>query len=60
MGQIKAFTNVRAIDSMCLKPGAKFKLHLISDVSKAFSHNPPNGLILVCVVAAESWATARI
>lgn len=60
MGQVKAFTNVRSIDSMCLKPGAKFKLHLISDVSNAFSHNTLNGLILVCVVAAESWVRAWI
>lgn len=60
MGQIKAFTNVRAVDSMCLKPGAKLKLNLISDVSKAFSHNPANGLILVGVVAAESWVRAWI
>lgn len=60
MGQVKAFTDIRAVDSMCLKPGAKFKLHLISDVSKAFSHNPPNGLILVCVLQAESWVRAWI
>ena len=45
---------------MCLKPGAKLKLNLVSDVSKAFSHNPANGLILVCVVAAESWVRAWI
>lgn len=59
MGHVEAFTDVRVIDSMCLKPGAKFKLRLISGVSKAFSHNPPNGLILVCV-AAESWVRAWI